>query len=88
MTHPYHPLAGQELEWIDEHGHGGERWLELRDEHRRMHSVLARWTSVVDDEPLVRMGAGRAHLRADDLVRLAELVARYAGAAGPGRSDV
>ena len=79
VTHPFHPLAGRSLEWIDEHGHGGERWLEVCDEEGRMYSVLARWTSAVEDDPQIRMGAGRMHLRADDLLRLADLVARLGG---------
>lgn len=77
MTHPFHPLAGREFEWVDERGGArAERRVQYRDHNDHIHGIPAAWTNLASVDPLDEVAAGRALFRADDLVRLSEIVAR------------
>ena len=76
MTHPYHPLRGQEFE-LQGYAHtwGEQRVFYCREDGSRIYSMPASWTSVIAIDPTVAIGDGKAALRADDLVALARLLA-------------
>lgn len=77
MTHPFHPLTGQEFELMDERRSGrGERRVQYRDDRGHLHGIPTAWTSLEPVDPLAEVAAGRSWFRADDLLRLAEMVAR------------
>lgn len=50
--------------------------VRCRDENGQVFTLVASWTSAPGEDPLVAQGAGRAHLRAEDMLRLVDLLAR------------
>ncbi len=81
MVHPFHPLAGRELELLD-HGY---RWGQERvffREQARVRSLPASWTDLVDADPFLVIAAGRCFCRPEELLQLAGLLA------GLGEKDV
>ncbi len=75
MTHPFHPLAGQQLVCVGErYNRYGTRLL-LRVDEDRVYSVPRQWTDVVAPDPEVVIGGGRLVLRVADLLELGDLVA-------------
>jgi hypothetical protein len=76
VTHPFHPLSGQQLVCVGErYNRYGTRLL-LRVDDERVCSVPRQWTDVVASDPELIIGGGRALLRMADLMGLAEVVAR------------
>jgi hypothetical protein len=73
VTHPFHPLAGQEFDLVVRK----HNWAEDRvcffvgDELR---SVPAGWTDVDPGDPFVVIAAGRSAFRVEDLLSLASLL--------------
>jgi hypothetical protein len=76
VTHPFHPLSGQQLVCVGErYNRYGTRLL-LRVDEEQICSVPRQWTDVVAPDPEVVLGEGRALLRVADLLELADLVSR------------
>jgi Family of unknown function (DUF5372) len=76
VTHPFHPLFGRQLPCVGKrHNRYGERLL-LQVDGAAVWSVPPQWTDLVDPDPEVVMGHGRALLRTVDLIELASLVKR------------
>lgn len=76
MTHPFHPLHGREFALLEVRNTWGEERVYFHDEHGELRRLPATWTNVVGEDPFVAVSGGRSPLRADDLVRLVELVRR------------
>jgi hypothetical protein len=53
-------------------------WAEDRvyfhDDEKKLKSVPSQWTSLVSEDPVVVVGAGRAHFRFAELLELATLL--------------
>lgn len=79
VTHPFHPLSGQQLVCIGERYNccGTHLLLEFDDDD--ICSVPRRWTDRVAPDPEIVIGEGRALLRVGDLVELAQLIAGLIG---------
>lgn len=76
VTHPFHPLSGQQLACVAErYNYYGKRLL-LRVDAVTVCSVPPQWTDTVPPDPEILMGQGRALFRVADLMELASLVAR------------
>jgi len=76
VTHPFHPLSGQSCVCVGErYNRYGTRLL-LQGEDGSIHSIPPHWTDLVDPDPEVVFGRGRALFRVADLVDLAGLLAR------------
>jgi hypothetical protein len=75
VTHPFHPLSGQEFEMTG-YGHTwGEHRVFFRETGQtRVRSLPATWTDVGEADPFVVLSAGRSHFRPQDLVQLALLL--------------
>lgn len=75
MTHPHHPLFGQEFDLVMQ----AQNWREDRawfhDRAGRLRSLPAGWTDLVADDPFNVVAAGRAALRPQELLDLARLLA-------------
>lgn len=76
VTHPFHPLTGQQLVCVGErYNRYGTRLL-LRCDDETVSSVPPQWTDVVALDPEVVIGRKRAVARVADLMELERLVAR------------
>jgi hypothetical protein len=76
VTHPLHPLYGQQLDLAVRRPHFGKDRVFYRDPHGHLASLPAWWTSEVPEDPFVVTSAGRSWFRVDDLLALAALVER------------
>lgn len=75
MTHPFHPLRGQEYELVGfTHTWGEYRVFFRRSGEQRVCSLPASWTDVVEPDAFVVLAAGRSLFRVDDLLVLRALV--------------
>ena len=74
MSHPFHPLRGQEFDLLDYRSAWGEDRVYYYDAEGRLQRLPARWTDAVPPELIVTLGEGRSPFRADDLLRLADLI--------------
>lgn len=70
VTHPFHPLFRQQFELVELRLNWGEQRAYFEDVDGRVKSLPARWTSVFPPDPVIVIGAGRAHFRVVDLLEL------------------
>ena len=84
ITHPFHPLLGQEIDFDDRQQRWGEDRVLYRDPDGYLLSLPARWTTVEAGDPFVIVAAGRSPFRAADLIDLAALVAALVATLGAG----
>jgi hypothetical protein len=78
VTHPFHPWAGRELEFVKRrHSWGADR-VYVRDEMGGVVSLPAEWTDAVPEDPFVVVAGGRAPFHLDGLVALSDLIVRRA----------
>jgi Family of unknown function (DUF5372) len=82
VTHPFVPQRGQEYEAIDRRVSWGEQRLYYYDAGGFLRYIPESWTDLALPEPLVVLGAGRAHFRIDDLLRLVALIEDLTGEKG------
>jgi hypothetical protein len=59
VTHPFHPLCGQDFEFVVYRQNWGEDRVHLHDENGQLFSLPAGWTDVVPLDPFVVIAAGR-----------------------------
>ncbi len=76
MTHPFHPLCGQDFEFVTYRQNWGEDRVHLHDENGRLFSLPAAWTDAVAADPFVVVAAGRAPFTTAGLLTLADLAGR------------
>ena len=74
ITHPFHPLLGQEIDFVVRRVQWGEERVFYRDQHGHRTSVPACWTSLMPEDLVVTIGAGRSSFRVQDLTDLAVLI--------------
>ena len=75
MTHPFHPLSGNEYE-LAGYGHTwGEQRVFFREfDQTRVRSLPASWTDVDGADPFLVLSAGRSYFRGEDLLQLAVML--------------
>jgi hypothetical protein len=76
VTHPFHPLCGQDFEFVEHKLNWGEDRVWLRGEDRGLFSMPAGWTDVAVPDPFTVIADGRCPFTADGLLAAADLVAR------------
>ena len=74
MTHPFHPLCGQDFEFVAYRQNWGEDRVHLHDENGQLFSLPAGWTDAAAADPFVVVAAGRAPFTMAGLLALADLV--------------
>ena len=79
ITHPFHPLFGEEFEFVDLRHNWGEERVYYFDHDGAMAIIPARWTSMSAPDPFVMASAGRAYFRVPDLLALVRLLERLEG---------
>ena len=83
MTHPFHPLSGQVLDVVDRRRFEADRErLCVEGTPGRHEWVPVAWTNLGPPDPWLDIAAGRCLFRVEDLLRLADLIARV-GEEGP-----
>ncbi len=89
MTHPFHPLFGQELEFVKRRRNWRADRVYVVDLAGLLLSLPVEWTDVVPEDPFVVVAAGRSPFTTAGLLELAELVARLcASRSSDGASTV
>ena len=76
MTHPFHPLAGQDFEFVKRRKNWQLDRVYYFDSAGELSTLPAQWTDVVAPDPFVVIAAGRAPFRTEDLLALTELLGR------------
>jgi hypothetical protein len=76
VTHPFHPLSGQQLVCVGERYNRYGMTLLLETKDGLICSMPPQWTDLVAPDPEIVMGERRALFRMVDLLELARLVDR------------
>ncbi len=76
MTHPFHPLYGQQFEILNYRHNWGEYRVTFYETPDQVRTLPAAWTSIVPPDPAVVIACGRAAFRVTDLLRLSHLLRR------------
>ena len=76
VTHRFHPLSGQEFEFVAYRQNSGEDRVHLHDENGELFSLPAGWTYVAPADPFVVIADGRRPFTIDGLLALADLIGR------------
>lgn len=87
MTHPFHPLAGGEFEFVKRRRNWQADRVYFFDGEGELVAVPAEWTDVVPVDPFVVVSAGRSPFHAEGLLELSELVRSLARGRSAGRSS-
>jgi hypothetical protein len=75
VTHPFHPLSGQEFPLIAQRLAWGEPRVFFHDPATgRLRSLPTAWTNLASPDPFVVLATGRAILRFTDLQMLIRLL--------------
>jgi len=77
ITHPFHPLCGQEFEFVTFRHNWGEDRVYFYDQSGKLAAVPVSWTDYLPPHPFVAVSAGRSLFRFEDLIKLAELLERW-----------
>jgi uncharacterized protein DUF5372 len=76
VTHPFHPLAGRDFEFVEHRLNWGEDRVWLRDGNGGLFSLPAGWTDAVAPDPFAVIAAGRCPFTTGDLLAVADLAGR------------
>jgi hypothetical protein len=76
VTHPFHPLFDQELEFVKRRRNWRADRVYVFDPEGSLLSLPVGWTDVVAEDPFVVVAAGRSPFCTAGLLELADLVAR------------
>ena len=79
VTHPFHPLFGQEVVVLETQQLYGWR-VYYRNGKGEMVTIPLSWTTLGADDPFVVVSQGRSDFRVTDLLQLTELVGAMHGA--------
>ena len=84
MTHPFHPLFGQELEFVKRRRNWRQDRVYVYDRAAELVSLPAEWTDMVAPDAFVVVAAGRSPFHVAGLLELSEIVQRLSGERTPG----
>jgi Family of unknown function (DUF5372) len=74
VTHPFHPLYGQQFEVLTCRHNWGEYRVTFYETPDYVRALPAAWTSLVPPDPCVVLAAGRAVFLVTDLLALTQLI--------------
>lgn len=87
VTHPFHPLAGREFEFVKRRRNWQLDRVYFVDGVGELVSLPAEWTDAVAADPFVVVAAGRSPFHVEGLLELSELVARLMAGRSSERSS-
>jgi len=70
VTHPFHPLCGQEFELVSREHHWGENRVVYADANDELSSITADLTDLEPPDAFRQIAGGRAAFRTADLIEL------------------
>lgn len=70
MTHPFHPWAGREFEFVKRRHNWQADRVYVRDDAGELVSLPAEWTDAVPEDPFVVVACGRAPFHLEGLLAL------------------
>ena len=76
VTHRFHPLSGQDFEFVAHRQNWGEDRVHLHDQDGVLFSLPAGWTDVAAADPFAVVAGGRCPFTVDGLLALADLIGR------------
>ena len=85
VTHPFHPLCGEDFEFIEHRLNWGEDRACLRGGGGDLFCLPAAWTDAVALDPFTVIAAGRCPFATADLLAVAELIGRLRAQRDAGR---
>ena len=74
ITHPFHPLRGQQFDLLEHRCIFAESYVYFQDEQGYLREVPALWTDFLPPDVFVQRAAGRSPLHAGSLAALVRLV--------------
>src|SRR5215470_545873 len=74
VTHPFHPLYGQQFEILSYRCCWGEYRVSFYETADHVRTLPAAWTSLAPPDPSVVLATGRAAFRVVDLLELSHLI--------------
>jgi hypothetical protein len=74
VTHPFHPLVGQEFEFVKRRKNWQVDRIYVYDASGKLASLPAEWTDAVAADPFVVVSAGRSPFHLANLAALTELI--------------
>jgi hypothetical protein len=77
VTHRFHPLFGQDFEFVTCRQNWGEDRVYLHDENGELFSLPAGWTDVAPADPFAVVAGGRCPFTTEGLLALAGLIDRF-----------
>jgi len=87
ITHPFHPLLGNEYEIVARRCGWGEDRVFYYDSDGRLKSFLVNITDLFPIDGFTRISGGLSAFRLDDLLELSDLLERHREPTG-GNGDV
>ena len=78
VTHPFHPLAWRELEFVKRRHNWRADRVYVRDDRGGLVSLPSEWTDAVAEDPFVVVAGGRVPFHPAGLVAVSELVVSLA----------
>ena len=79
ITHPFHPRRGMRFVLMTRRQNWGEDRVMFYDAEGQLHSMLASWTDVPEQDLFAQASAHRSWFRTDDLIRLSSLIGEIKG---------
>ena len=76
VTHPFHPLYGQQFEILNYRHNWGEYRVTFYETPDHVRTLPAAWTSLVPPDSSIVLAEGRAVFRVTDLLALTDLLQR------------
>lgn len=80
VIHPFHPLRGRRFELIEYRNVWKKRRVQFLNDQGTVSSIPLEWTDAAGVDLFVHYSNGRSVFRAEDLVRLADLIADLSAA--------
>jgi len=74
VTHPFHPLAGRDLELVARRPTFGRDRVYYHDEAGRLRCLPLAWTSLAPVDAFIEVSAGRAMFRPADLLHVVQQI--------------
>ena len=80
MTHPFHPLAGQRLEFVKRRKNWSADRVYVYDREGKLVTLPVEWTDVEVRDPFLVVAGGRSPFHITSLLELADLLERLTAA--------